>query len=308
MAKLTKHAEVLNQLHAIVTKQAAEEAQKTVTGVPGADVKSESIRDENETVSKNSVKPENNPQGYSQRGSDDSAEPVASPKTAAALGEEILTIIRKQAEAQDSVSGKPGADTNPASVSDATESVDKNAVKPEKLEPQTPGQKPSKDQSEPATRAKKDTDEGVREMAAKVASYELGRQFCAALLKVAAESEPSEAALMKEAGRRDFDALIAEAAENLEKGATSVETTEKQAEAAGAAYFDEIAKQAALEHTVTENNELKAKVAAYEAEFNRQLEAYNASEQAMEAEVAQEKLASAVAEAVIASLKATPQE
>jgi len=129
MAKLTKHAEVLNQLHSMVKKQ-AEEAQKNISGAPGGDVKSVSVGDEHENHDKNSVKPENVPQGYSQKPSEDSSEPLAKAKTANDLGAEILNIIRKQAEAQDTVSGKPG-DVKSESVGDDQEKVDKNAVKPE---------------------------------------------------------------------------------------------------------------------------------------------------------------------------------
>ena len=308
MAKLTKHAEVLNQLHAIVTKQAAEEAQKTITGVPGEDTKPESIKDEHETTNKNAVKPENNPQGYSQKGSDDPSEPVASPKTAAELGAEIMDIIRKQAEVQDSVTGVPGKDTHPESIKDEHEKVDKNAVKPEKLKPQAHEQKPSSDKSEPVASAKKASDDEVRDMAAKVASYELGRQFCTALLKVAAESGPSESELMKEAGRRDFDVLIAEAADRLEKGATSNELTEKQAEDQGAAYFDALVKQAALEQSFAENEFLKAKLAEYENAWATAQNEKQAADRLAADQNAQIKLAETVAAAVIERLKNTPQE
>jgi len=307
MARLSKHAEVLNQLHQIVTKQAAEEAQKTITGVPGEDTKPESIKDEHETTNKNAVKPENNPQGYSQKGSDDASEPVASPKTAAELGAEIMEIIRKQAEVQDSVTGVPGKDTNPESIKDENEKVDKNAVKPEKLSPQAHEQKPSSDKSKPVASAKKAEDNEVRDMAAKVASYELGRQFCAALLKVAAETAPSESELMKEAGRRDFDVLIADAAARLEKGATA-ELSEKQAEAAGAAYFDNLVKQAAYEQAYAENEALRDTLAEYEAASVKEQNEKQAAEKLAADKEAQEKLAATVAAAVIERLKNTPQE
>jgi hypothetical protein len=198
MAKLTKHAEVLNQLHTMVKKQAAE-AQKNISGAPGGDVKSVSVSDEHETTNKNSVGPENVAQGYHQKPSDDASEPVASAKTANDLGAEILNIIRKQAEAQDSATGAPG-DVKSESVGDDQEKVDKNAVKPENNK-QNYNQKGSTDESKPVASAKKAE---VEELASKVASYELGRQFCAALIKAAGESQPNENELMKQAGRRDF--------------------------------------------------------------------------------------------------------
>jgi hypothetical protein len=305
MAKLTKHAEVLNQLHSMVKKQ-AEEAQKNISGAPGDDVKAVSVGDEHENVNKNSVGPENVAQGVSQKPSDDPSEPVASPKTAESLGAEILDIIRKSAEAQSSVTGKPG-DVKSESVDDKHEKVDKNAVKPENNTPQEYEQKPSSDSSEPVAKAKKASDakSEVEELAAKVASYELGRQFCAALLKIASEqTAPDEAELMKQAGRRDFDLLIAQAAENLESNTkVSSEDSEKQAEAAGAAYFDEVLKQAALEEAIQENQTLAAKVAEYEAYLNSEYQKQAAAEQARLQEETQVKLAESVADIVLSKLK-----
>ena len=308
MAKLTKHAEVLNQLHTMVKKQ-AEEAQKNVSGKPGGDVKAVSVGDEHESYNKNSVGPENVAQGYHQKPTEDSAEPLAGAKTANDLGAEILDIIRKQAEAQDSATGKPGA-VKSESVGDDQEHVDKNAVKPENNK-QHYSQKGSTDGSKPLASAKKAE---VEELAQKVASYELGRQFCAALLKSAGagydESSVNESEMMKEAGRRDFDLLISEAAENLqtsEKQASHNYLLEKQAEAeaetAGAAYFDEILKQAALEEAVEENQQLAAKVAQYEAYIKEAQDAYAADQYAQSAQEQQVKLAESVADIVMHKLR-----
>ena len=297
MAKLTKHAEVLNQLHTMVKKQ-AEEAQKNISGVPGGDVKSVSVSDEHETTNKNSVGPENVPQGYHQKPSEDSSKPLANAKSASDLGTEILDIIRKQAEAQDTVTGKPG-DVKSESVGDDQEKVDKNAVKPENNK-QNYEQKASTDSSKPLANAKKAE---VEELAAKVASYELGRQFCAALLKAGADSTPDEAEMMKQAGRRDFDLLIAEAAENLETNEKQASLNEKQAEEAGAAYFDEVLKQAALEEALEESQQLKAKLAEYEEFFKQAQEAKAAQEAQQSFEQNQAKLAEAVAATVLERLK-----
>jgi hypothetical protein len=313
MAKLTKHAEVLNQLHTMVKKQ-AEEAQKNISGVPGGDVKSVSVSDEHETTNKNSVGPENVAQGYHQKPSEDSSKPLSNAKSASVLGTEILDIIRKQAEAQDSATGAPGY-VKSESVGDDQENVDKNSVKPESNK-QDYGQKASTDDSKPLASAKKAE---VEELAAKVASYELGRQFCAALLKAAGDnSQDDEAELMKQAGRRDFDLLISEAAENLEAQAEDEEEEMeaqaedeyeeeehqiKQAEEAGAAYFDELLKQAAVEEAIQENDQLKQKIAEYE-EFIKQ--AY-AEQEAVEHQQAfehnQAKLAESVAATVLEKLK-----
>jgi hypothetical protein len=294
MAKLTKHAEVLNQLHSMVKKQAAE-AQKNVSGTPGADVKAESVGSHHESYNKNSVGPENVPQSYSQKPSEDASEPVASAKTANDLGTEILDIIRKQAEAQDSATGKPG-DVKSESVGDDQEKVDKNAVKPENNK-QDYSQKASTDESKPVAGAKKAE---VEELAAKVASYELGRQFCAALLKSAGEQfEVNEVQMMKEAGRRDFDAMVAQASENL----TNDKSAEKQAELAGAAHFDEMLKQAALQEAIQENEQLAAKVAQYEAFIKQAQDEYAAQSAASSAQEQQVKLAESVADIVLSKLK-----
>jgi len=133
-------------------------------------------------------------------------------------------------------------------------------------------------------------------LAAKVASYELGRQFCAALLKTAGEQyvPDQESALMKEAGRRDFDLLIAQAAEDLEG---SEKQAEEEAEFAGAEYFDSVIKQAALEEAIAENQQLAAKLAEYENFFQTaQEEEYAAASQT--------KLAESIAATVLAQLKA----
>jgi hypothetical protein len=306
MGKLTKHAEVLTQLHSLVKKQ-AEEAQKNISGTPGAETKPESIKAEHETTDKNSVGPDNNPQGYHQKPSEDPSAPVA--KTAETLGTEILNLIRKHAEAQDTVSGEPGKDTNPEAISEKNETVNKNEAKPESNTPQTTGeQKPSSDKSEPVAKAAEETkeeekkeekDEEIADLANKVASYELGRQFCAALLKSAAAA-PSEAELMKEAGRRDLDLLIAQAAQELD----SESGDEKQAEEAGAAYFEQILKEAALNEAINENEALKVKVAELSTVVNETLSKEAQEKKAAEEAAAQIKLAESVAAIVLEKLKA----
>ena len=307
MAKLTKHAEYLTQLHSLVTKQAAE-AQKNISGEPGKDTNPTSMSADHENVDKNAVKPENNPQGYHQKPSEDSAEPLTGGKTAEAFGQEILDLLRnKQAEAQTGITGKPGADTKPTSMDKKHDNFDKNSVKPEDNTPQEYKQEKSKDKAEPVTSTKKAEDE-LRDMAAKVASYELGRQFCAALLKTASDySEPSQAELMKEAGRRDFDLLINEASSNLKTSSQQVdETSVKQAEDAGAAYFDEILKQAALEEAIAENEQLRAKVAEDQRVFESLFQKEASAQQAEANAQYQAQLATKVAEIVLEKLKSTP--
>ena len=298
MAKLTKHAEVLNQLHTMVKKQAAE-AQSNISGAPGEDVTAESISPEHESTNKNSVGPENNPQGYSQKPSEDKSEPLTSAKTAESIGAEILDIIRKEANAQEGITGKPGADVKAESINKSAP-YNKNQVKPEGNKPQAHKQEASKDSSEPLTSAKKAE---VEDLAAKVASYELGRQFCAAILKTAGDiSAPNDAALMKEAGRRDFDLLIAEAAESLESG-DDAEKTAEEAEEAGAAYFDEVLKEAALEEAVVENVALSQKLAEYQNYYASEQTKAAQWNQALAAQQQQVKLAETVADIVLGKLK-----
>lgn len=312
MAKLTKHAEVLNQLHSMVKKQAAE-AQKNISGAPGADVKAKSVGDEHESHNKNSIGPENVAQGYSQKPSDDPSEPMAKSKTATDLGAEILDIIRKQAEAQDSVTGKPG-DVVSESVGDEHESHDKNSVKPESNK-QNYKQKGSTDKSKPLASAKQAS---VDELASKVASYNLGREFCAALLKTASSQQgDDELSLLKEAGRRDFDAMIAQAAENLNAEEEQIKQAEllgaqefdnlnyqvKQAQLQGSSDFDELVKSAQQQAVQEENQALRVKLAEYESLIKQAQKEYQAEVYNTVAQEQQAKLAQDVAAKVLNTLK-----
>jgi F0F1-type ATP synthase alpha subunit len=101
--------------------------------------------------------------------------------------------------------------------------------------------------------------------------------------------------MMKEAGRRDFDVLIAQAAEELQQ--------EKQAELQGAAHFDELLKQAALEEAVAENQTLAAKVAEYESFIKQAQEEYAHKTAAESFQQQQVKLAESVADIVLSKLR-----
>jgi uncharacterized membrane protein len=176
-------------------------------------------------------------------------------------------MVRKQAEAQDSIVGKPNADGKADSLPDSTETVDKNAVKPETVR-QDYDQKPSDDKNKPVSKAAED----IETMRKKLAAYDLGVAIAKQLgaqTKVAASND--QTTLLKEAGRRDFDLLIAQAEAELkevEKQASTQEI-EKQAaynaEAAGAQAFDAMYKEAALAAIAEENEALKSKL----AEFNK---------------------------------------
>lgn len=306
MAKLIKHAEVLGKLHELLQKEA--DAQSNIKGTPAAEPKKESVSDKTETVAKNEVKPEqlNKSQGPEQK-------PAA--KTAE-LGKDILSMVsqktaeeaaggEKKTEVQESIKGTPAADPKKESVSDKTENVDKNAVKPENNKPQGPDQEKGKEDAKVAS------DEEVKK-----ASYELGQKLAELLVKEAQEN--NEVELMKEAGRRDFDLLVAQAAETLQK-----EEQEKQAAAAGAAYCDEMMKTAALEVLANENAELKkqaedlkTEIAAHKAHEAKESPAMKKKEEKAEkavdaqepkvAAVDYEKIASMIVEGIKSELSKQP--
>jgi hypothetical protein len=135
------------------------------------------------------------------------------------------------------------------------------------------------------------------------------------LLKTAAESQNSEELeLMKQAGRRDFDLLIAEAADNLERseaqvkqaslqGAVHFDALMKRAELEGATHFDNFIKQAALEEVAAENSQLQAKLAEYEEYIKQSQEVQYAQIAEAQAAEMQAKLAESVAEVVLNKLK-----
>lgn len=279
MAKITKKAEILETLNKLITKE-AELAQTNISGEPCKDTKVTSISESTETTDKNSVGPEklNDEQGYKQEAAKDESEPLKGAKQAEdnsdainKMASDILSAINTKlaAQAQTNISGSPLKDTKATSVSDETETTDKNGVGADKLNSeQGHEQKDSKDSSEPLKGAKKAEDQDV-DTAVKVASYDLGRQLCEVLLQKTAEARKSqekvaEVEMLKEAGRRDFDTLIAQAAAELETQQTSAVEQEKQAEVSGAAAFDELYKQAQIEALVEQVTALQAKVAEYE--------------------------------------------
>jgi hypothetical protein len=178
----------------------------------------------------------------------------------AELGRQLLAAIKtaqaeettKQAEAPHAT-GKPGADTHPVSTSEATEHVDKNKEGHPEHNPQEFKQEASKDKSDPTKKHKKAEDQEEMD---KQASYELGRQFCREFMQT--KTAASQVELYKEAGRRDFENLIAQAAAELDtqpqkqaqvvKQASEQEYLEKQAEDAGAQAFHTMLKEAQAQY------------------------------------------------------------
>jgi len=287
MTKTAKNKEILQQLHDLVTKTAG--APKPVaTGVPGKEPNSEAVSEKHDTVNQNAVGPESNtPQKHDQKPSTDPAKPtggkkaedeeatapekaaeeapaVAANTSVEKLGQDILSMIQKFAN-NPVATGIPGKDPVSHAVSDKHDHVDQNSVKPENNNPQNHGQKPATDPSVPVATAKS------AEEAEKAASYELGRLWGELVIKQAYDQQLTQ---IKEAGRRDFEVLVAQAAEQMKSASKQTEKTaavsEKQAEAEGAAAFQNLYKQAQVEQAigqiVAQNEALAAKIAAFEKE------------------------------------------
>ena len=315
MTKTAKNKEVLDQLYNLVVKQAS--APKPVaTGVPGKEPDSGAISTKHDTVDQNAVGPEKlKPQDHEQKPSTDPAKPtggkkaedttpaVETPKVAAEattevaapnasvekLGQELLAMLNKFAN-NPVATGIPSHDPKWQAVSTKHDTVDQNAVGPEKLNPQSHGQKPATDPSVPVAHAK--SADAVD--ADKVASYELGKLWAELVIK---KAQDEQIANIKEAGRRDFEILVANAAEQMKqadrkstntKVAAVTDQTEKRAEAEGAAAFQALYKQAQFEQGVAQiieqNKQLQAKLAevaeaqkAKEAELNAKLAAQQAT-------------------------------
>lgn len=332
MTKTAKNQEILQQLHDLVTKTAG--APKPVaTGVPGKEPNSGAVSEKHDTVSQNTVGPEHNtPQNHNQKPSSDPAKPtggkkaeeatstetaatstetpveekaaattdttpVATPAATEAnpsvekLGKEILELVQKFAN-NPVATGVPSKDPQWSAVSEKHDTVNQNAVKPENNTPQAHGQKPATDPAVPVAHAKSAED------AEKVASYELGRLWGELVLKQAYEQQLEQ---VKEAGRRDFELLVAQAAEQMKSASKQTEKTasavdlDKQAEEEGAAAFQSLYKQAQVEQAVNQivaqNEALASKIAAIEkaaqekeAEFKAALAAKQAELDRREAE------------------------
>ena len=297
MAKLTKHAETLEKLQSMVRKQA--EAQDAIVGKANADTKAVSMADSTETTDKNGVGADKVEQTYEQKPSTNESRPIKSASAVESLGNDILTGINKlvkESEAQTSVVGKPNADTKAVSMPDSTETVDQNAVKPETVK-QDYEQKPSTNESRPI----KSAEESIEVMRKKLAAYDLGvaiaKQLSAGPTKQASAVD-HQAELLKEAGRKDFDMLIAQAeaelVEHQKQAAAKQNDTQlaKQAEQAGAQAFDNLYKEAALATVAQENEALKAKLASYAQ-----------AEQAANEQTKTASLVEQVASRVVAQLK-----
>ncbi len=299
MTKSAKNKEILQQLHDLVTKTAG--APKPVaTGVPGKEPDSGAVSAKHDTVNQNAVGPEGNtPQKHDQKPSTDPAKPTggkkaedetapatakeaateaapAAEKAAEAspaaeantsvekLGRDIMEMIQKFAN-NPVATGIPGKEPNSGAISEKHDHVDQNSVKPENNNPQSHGQKPASDPAVPVAHAKS------AEETEKAASYALGQLWGELVIKQAYDQQLEQ---IKEAGRRDFEVLVAQAAEQMKSASKQTEKTaadaEKQAEAEGAAAFQNLYKQAQIEQAlgqiIAQNEALAAKVASFEKE------------------------------------------
>lgn len=293
MAKLSEQNKILENIKAMVEKEAS--AKPVATGEPGKDTHPVQVSGERDKVDKNAVgadkvKPQT--QGVQQATSEEApvvpgksatevsvtADISTEEKLAAALqeldalrakvasenkpeahpsveklGKDLLDMISnyKQA-AKPEATGEPGKDTHPEQVSAKHDKVDKNAVGANKVKPQTQGVQQPTCETSPCIPGKSASEEE----ADRVASYELGKLWAEHTFKQAQEQEY---AMAKEAGKKDFEQMIAQASEQLQatkaqqaKQAQEDAVVVKQAEYNGKAAFNSLLKQAQLEQKVAE--------------------------------------------------------
>lgn len=268
MAKLNKHAASLHQLMAMVKK--AESGDKVIGAHP--EIKpminsNEAESTKQKEIDQNAVKAENNgPQGIDQKPGKAAAElKTMSDDIFAALksaGEDKSAAENKTAEGTKVIGAHP--EIKSMINSDNAEStkqkeIDQNAVKAENNTPQGIDQKPGK--------AAAETD------AAKIASYSYGRRVAAALFATFNKQASAEdnVELLKMAGKRDMENIIAAAVEELGKTKQASEKiSDVEAEKLGAEYFDKVKAQADADmkkeaESADVIKDLNAKIAALEA-------------------------------------------
>ena len=257
----------------------------------------------------------------------------------AELGKQLLEAIgtiNKQATTAGTATGKPGADTHYTSVDPKHDHVNKNEEGHPEHNPQEFKQEKAKDPSDPTKAGHKAAEEADLD---KEASYALGREFARTFL---ASKTASSSDMYKEAGKRDFDQLIAQAAAELENEApqfavtqpksTNVKTAAevaqvdeaeqiKQAEEAGSQAFYAMLKQAQEEEQANQVklafeqrvNQLLAEKQAAELKAAEAISKLAAHEVTMQKKAEEDKLdaklaalGQGVVESVIARLKQTP--
>lgn len=239
-----------------INKEAASVAGNNgAASQPGKDTNFQSVDGKHENHDKNSIGADKHaPQNHEQHKQNDPSTPVKAASDVEKLGTELMQFLEKFAKggSAPTATGVPGKDTNFQSVSSEHDKENKNNVGADKLAPQHHEQHKQTDPSTPVKSAEEQQ---------KIASEALGRALVQTILKQAADSELQ---LLKEAGRRDFEMLVATAAEGLAgKSSKQVKTAsvniEKQAEEDGAAYFQQLKKQAEFEQFIQEVRGLEAK-------------------------------------------------
>jgi len=244
LQKISEQKDILNTLRELVIKEAN---NPVATGKPGADTKVQAIDPKHENHDKNQIGADKNgPQAHEQHKATDPSTPVQ--KTSVEkLAEEILAHIQKTAE-KPKATGKPGADTKYQAVSAEAEKHNKNEIGADKNAPQSFEQHKATDPSAPLKKAEL-SDEDLE----KISSYVLGQKIAEMNFKMAHERDLGMAKL---SGRRAFEEMITQAAAELEttqtKTANDNSMLEKQAEEAGANYFNELMKQAQAEYAVNQ--------------------------------------------------------
>ena len=296
MAKLIKSAEQITRLRELVMAKTAE-AQDKVTGKPG-ELKAESLP--NLEIDKNKTKATELAQKHEQKPAEGDAVPTKSANEKLTdLANEIL-LEAKKAEAQDSVTGKPG-ELKAESLPNLE--IDKNKTKATELE-QKHEQKPAEGDAVPTKKASE-----IEEMRKKIAAHDLGCLVAASLVgNTKQASVKEETALLKEAARRDVEMLVSQAQEELKNNSYKLAEVElaKQAEALGALTFDIYTRDEYIKKQAAYIEELKGaveKVAAENSALTADLTKAASYFQQNDEQVKLAHLIESVSQGVIAKLK-----
>lgn len=249
---IEEKSKILDTVRALVEKEA-----QSASGIPGEDTNFSSVSSEHENFDKNQIGPEKLKQKHDQKSlknvkeniteeQDMNNDEIKEAASTVEVGEKLLSVIGEFIKDAKAIKD-PAKETNMSSVSDEHDTVNQNAVGSENL---AQGVKQKKQTKQPVKA--KSAAEILEEEIDKRASYAFG-QFVGDLLLKSAINDEIE--LAKQAGRRDFEQLIAYAAAEIqgEQDALAVaREIEKQAEYAGAMAFAELAKEAEISQAFAE--------------------------------------------------------
>jgi len=304
--------EELRQMALQSTKEAS--VQDTATGVPGHDTHIASVGDKHDKVDKNKVTPLSLPQHYEQKASTDANAPVKKASSVEQLGTELLAVINKAAESAPVATEKDMNPTNAVSTPDAP--VAKNEVKPEALkqevkqEVSSDANAPTKTSPAASSEPKKEETKTAAEQE-KIAAYRaLGQELAAGLLQsLSGQQEKSaadkQAAVEKEAGRRDFEMIVTAAADELfkEKIASEIAGVEqKYAAELGKVAADLTIKEAQIAALTEENT----KYASWFDKLNKEIMQKEAEEKELQKQAAFEAFIERTLKTKLAEALATP--